>query len=67
MEAVGRKQAGHDLDFLFGWFLYLNLTIVALCSRPRVLYFAFYVILCILLILNVVGCRQMDLNFNDLH
>lgn len=67
MEVVGRKQFGHDLDLLWGWFLYLALTIAAMCCRPRVLYFTFYTILCILLALNVIGCHQIHLNFGDVH
>ena len=67
MEAVGWKRSGYDADYIVGWLPYIALTIAALCSRRRVLYFTFYVVLCILLILNVVGCQQMDLNFGDLH
>lgn len=52
-------EGGHPNDFIVGWVLYLALTVVALVSRPRVLYFTFYIILCILLLLNIAGCHQI--------
>ncbi len=52
---------GYADDYLIvGWLFYGALTVVALMSRPRVLYFTLYIILCILLLLNIVGCHQMN-------
>ena len=66
MKAIGWEQSGKDNDYILGWLPYIALTIAAMYSRPRVLYFTIYVVLCILLLLNVVGCQQMN-DLSDLH
>src|SRR5437773_10072413 len=40
-----------------GWLFYIALTVVGLYQKRRVRYFTVYAILCLLLILNVVGCN----------
>ncbi|NOS69688.1 MAG: hypothetical protein HOP33_07140 [Verrucomicrobia bacterium] len=40
-----------------GWLFYIALTIVGLYQKRRVRYFTVYTILCLLLILNAVGCN----------
>ncbi len=58
LEAVGWN---HDSDYItVYWLPYIALTVAALFSRTRVLYFTYYVILCILLALNAAGCQQMN-------
>jgi hypothetical protein len=50
---------------LLAWFFYGLLTIAGLLQRRRRYYFLLYSILCVLLILNVVGCHiivNVDLN-----
>jgi hypothetical protein len=42
-----------------GWLMYLVLTFSSLFSARRVVYFALYAILCLLLLLNVIGCHLM--------
>lgn len=42
-----------------GWLFYAALTSVALLTRKRVAYFVVYGILCVLLLLNVVGCHML--------
>src|SRR5690349_954428 len=42
-----------------GWLTYVVLTLTSLCSAKRMLYFALYGILCVLLLLNVIGCHMM--------
>ena len=59
-EIAGRQFTGLDSDYVIGWLFYALLTALALVSRPRFLYFIFYTVLCILLILNIVGCQQMN-------
>jgi hypothetical protein len=44
---------------IFGWLLYLALTIAGLLTGKRITYFVIYGILCVLLILNVIGCHMM--------
>ena len=50
------QQAPH---FLAGWFLYLVLSVSALVTRRRTLYFVVYALLCLLLAVNAVGCHMM--------
>lgn len=40
-----------------GWIFYIALTIYGLSQRRRARYFVVYAILCLLLILNAVGCN----------
>jgi hypothetical protein len=44
---------------LFGWPVYIGLTIAAYCSRRRWIYYIVYIVLCLLLAYNCVGCREM--------
>ena len=54
------RLTGNDSDYIVGWLLYALITVLALLSRPRVLYFTFYVVFCTLLLLNIVGCQQIN-------
>ena len=52
----------HERDFGFefllgGWFFYGFLTVVGLAQKRSARFFLFYAILCVLLVLNVVGCH----------
>jgi hypothetical protein len=49
-----------------GWLLFLGPTIGALVTRKRTLYFVFYAFLCLMLILNAVGCHQQASGINGL-
>ena len=40
-----------------GWLIYLTVSLTALLTKRRVLFFIFYGILCCLLVLNVRGCQ----------
>lgn len=42
-----------------GWLIYISLTFAALFVRKRVPYFVLYALLCLLLLLNVVGCHML--------
>jgi hypothetical protein len=44
---------------LVGWSVYIALTIGAYLSRRRLIYFILYFVLCLLLALNCVGCREI--------
>jgi hypothetical protein len=50
------QQAPH---FLVGWLVYLVLSVAALVTGRRVVYFVVYALLCLLLALNAVGCHMM--------
>jgi hypothetical protein len=50
-------SAGVDSMIVLGWLLYIALTIVGLSQSRRTRYFVIFGILCVLLALNVVGCR----------
>jgi hypothetical protein len=41
-----------------GWLLYISITIAAAYTRKPVRYFVLYGVVCILLIMNVVGCHK---------
>lgn len=60
------KSSGHDRDYFLAWLPYLALTIVGLLARKRNLYFVMYSILCVLLLLNVVGCQKMIQGLNHI-
>jgi hypothetical protein len=49
-----------------GWLLFLGPTIGALVTHKRTLYFGFYIFLCLMLILNAVGCHQQASGLNGL-
>src|SRR5205814_315426 len=42
-----------------GWLTYITLTLASLCSARRLLYISIYATLCLLLLLNVIGCHMM--------
>src|SRR6516162_4640781 len=44
-------------SLIAGWLFYAVLTIFGLLQRERIRYFVLYTILCLLLILNAVGCN----------
>jgi peptidoglycan/LPS O-acetylase OafA/YrhL len=47
------------LILIMTWTLYVALTVVGLLQKRRVCYFIAFGILCMLLVLNVVGCHVM--------
>ena len=67
MDSIGWQRTGYDSDYVVGWLPYIVLTIAALLSRRRILYFAFFVILCVLLLLNIVGCHHLNAQASDMH
>jgi hypothetical protein len=52
---------------IFGWLLYVGLTVFGLLQKRRVRYFITFGILCVLLALNSVGCHVMinNIHFSD--
>jgi hypothetical protein len=62
---LGRFFLGHDvgasqrdLYILYGWPAYIVLTLAACFLRRRWIYFIVYFVLCLLLALNCIGCRE---------
>jgi hypothetical protein len=49
-----------------GWLVYLVLTVAACLSRRKRYYFIVYTILCLLLAINVVGCRAFWSGFRGI-
>ena len=45
---------------VFGWLLYAGLTVAGLSQKRASKYFQLYLILCVLLLLNVVGCQVLS-------
>jgi hypothetical protein len=58
ISALGAKgqSAPH---VVVGWLTYIALTLASLFSARRVMYILLYATLCLLLVLNVVGCHMM--------
>lgn len=50
---------------IVGWLLYMALTLAALLSRPRILFVTFYRVLCVLLVVNVVGCQYINAHWGS--
>jgi hypothetical protein len=48
---------------VLGWMIYLGLTIAACLSRRRISYFIVYSVLCVLIALNIAGCRAFLSDF----
>ncbi len=59
LEILGTKPAGQKTKVLMWlvWLIYLALTLAALRCGKRFLFFVLYGVICLLLILNVVGCQ----------
>ena len=53
---VKSQNAPH---IIFGWLMYIGLTLASLFVGKRLAYFVLYAILCVLLLLNVIGCHMM--------
>jgi hypothetical protein len=56
---------GHSY-LAFGWLAYVVLTVAACLSRRRRTYFIIYTILCVLLAINIVGCRAFWSDFRGI-
>jgi hypothetical protein len=50
-----------------GWLLYAALSVVMFVVRKKEVFSVVYVIFCVLLILNLVGCQRLLLAANGLH
>jgi hypothetical protein len=50
-----------------GWLVYIALSVGACLSRRERTYFIVYVVLCLLLALNCVGCRAFWSDFSRIH
>lgn len=67
LKVIGWQDTGYDSGYFVGWLVYIPLSVLALIARPRLLYFTLYLILCFLLLLNIVGCQQMNAQMKDMH
>ena len=55
-----KDNDGHSHLFMaVGWFFYTFITVSAMMTKRRQFYFLIYGLLCLLLILNVIGCHQI--------
>jgi hypothetical protein len=64
---VPENEATDHPGRVIGWVIYFGLTVATCLSRRKVVYFVLYAILCILLSLNVVGCRAFWSDFREIH
>lgn len=56
---------GHSC-LAIGWLVYVTLTVAACLSRRKRTYFVIYTALCVLLAMNVVGCRAFWSDFRGI-
>lgn len=54
-------------DGILGWILYVGLLFWAAKAEKRWAFILAYIVLCIVLVVNVGGCRQFHHGLNDLH
>jgi amino acid transporter len=52
-------QSNSHLQFFIGWLPYVVLTIGAYLTKRKSTYFIIYAVFCILLVMNVIGCRAV--------
>jgi hypothetical protein len=57
---LGSLPLGLTSAAALGWITYLSLTGIALFARKRFAYYVIYLTLCMLLLLNVVGCYALS-------
>jgi hypothetical protein len=58
ISAVGMRSQDAP-HVIYGWLLYLALTLIGLLMRKRFAYVLLYAMLCVMLLLNVIGCHMM--------
>jgi hypothetical protein len=59
MVGASEEQVRHSWVLKVGWLLYAGLMAGACISRRKRTYFIIYAIFCLLLIVNIIGCRAM--------
>ena len=59
-DAIGRSYLA------IGWLVYVALTVAACLTRRKRTYFIIYTILCVLLVVNIVGCRAFWSDFRGI-
>lgn len=59
MIGAGEEEVRHSWILKAGWLLYAGLLVGACVSRRKRTYFVIYAVFCVLLIVNIVGCRAM--------
>lgn len=66
MEAfsLDNKIPGEDAVYFLVWLPYIGLTIAALLARRRADFTKLLILLCLLLAVNVAGCRHMNANMD---
>jgi hypothetical protein len=53
---VNSQSAPH---IVYGWLLYVALTVASVFTAKRLVYLCLYILLCLFLLLNVIGCHMM--------
>jgi hypothetical protein len=53
--------------WIFGWFFYILLSAVMLQIKKRGIFFIIYIIFCVLLMLNIVGCQRVMQAASEIH
>jgi hypothetical protein len=58
ISALGVKSQSAP-HIIFGWLMYIALTLASVLTGKRLGYLFLYTLLCFLLLLNVIGCHMM--------
>lgn len=58
ISALGAKSQSAP-HIIFGWIMYIALTLANMLTAKRFGYLVLYTLLCVLLLLNVIGCHMM--------
>jgi hypothetical protein len=58
ISALGAKSQSAP-HVIFGWLMYVALTLASVFTGNRLGYLCLYTLLCVLLLLNVIGCHMM--------
>jgi len=64
-EPFGLELGDSWFGLAFGWLAYLAVILLVLFSNRRLLYYTFFCILCLMLILNIVGCHKDIVDFSE--
>ena len=60
--------ANNSFNFLVGWALYCGIVTILVFARKQGVFIFFYVVLCVLLVMDVVGCyKAISTILNGLH
>jgi hypothetical protein len=64
-ELFGLQQGNGWFGLGASWFAYFIVMIAALFANKRLGYYVLYAMLCLMLVLNIIGCHKDVINFSE--